>query len=64
MPRTAKKSDTPGIVSLVHKQVFQVFIPKQSHRTPSPEKGAMVVDVGDVEKTKEAEFPSPPIFFF
>lgn len=50
MPRTAKKSDTPGIVSLFHKQVFQAFVPKQSHRTPSPEKGAMVVDVGDVEK--------------
>lgn len=42
MPRTAKKSETPVNISFQLLILLRSLIPRQSHSTPSPEKGAMV----------------------
>lgn len=54
MPRMAKNNETPAVISTITQNRFRasIYIPRQSHSTPSPEKGAMVVvGGGDAENT-------------
>jgi hypothetical protein len=46
----AKNNETPVVVSYIPNQGdVKIFIPRQTHNTPSPEKEAMTVGVGDAE---------------